>query len=128
MVIVVDALVVFGCSSAGGTSGTTTTSGVGGGGGLTPEPCSVSAPTECPDPAPRYADVAPVLEAKCVTCHSGAAGGPWPLTDYPHVADWQSEVRSELLDCSMPPADAGASITDDERTLILTWLRCGAPE
>lgn len=93
-----------------------------------PEQCSVTAPTACPDPAPRYADVAPVLQAKCVTCHSGVAGGPWPLTDYEHVADWQNEIRAELLDCSMPPADAGAPITKEESTLLLNWVRCGAPE
>lgn len=93
-----------------------------------PEPCSATAPTACPDPAPRYADVAPVLQAKCVTCHSGVAGGPWPLTNYEHVADWQNEIRAELLDCSMPPADAGAPITKEESTLLLNWVRCGAPE
>lgn len=93
-----------------------------------PGPCLVSPPTECPDPAPKYADVVPVLEQKCVTCHSGVAGGPWPLTDYDHVASWQNEIRGELVSCSMPPLDAGAHITEDERTLILTWLRCGAPQ
>lgn len=88
----------------------------------------VVAPTACPDPAPKYADVAPVFAAKCATCHSGAADGPWPLADYDHVASWQGEIRSQLLSCSMPPPDAGASITDEERMLILTWLRCGAPQ
>jgi len=39
-------------------------------GGTSDEPpsaCDVPIPTSCPDPAPRYADVAPVFENRCVT-------------------------------------------------------------
>jgi hypothetical protein len=89
--------------------------------------CSVRAPTECPDPAPRYADVSPIITARCITCHNGVPNGPWPLIGYDHVADWQNEIRDELLRCSMPPPDAGAALPDDERTAILVWLRCGLP-
>jgi uncharacterized membrane protein len=97
-------------------------------GNETPTVCSsVPAPTTCPDPAPRYADVAPVFERRCVICHAGAPGGPWSLADYGHVADWQDTIRSSLRDCSMPPADAGVPMTLEERTAILTWIRCGLP-
>ena len=91
--------------------------------------CSVRAPTECPDPAPRYADVSPIFTARCITCHNGVPNGPWPLIGYDHVADWQDTIRDELLRCSMPPPDAGASavLPDDERMAILVWLRCGLP-
>lgn len=89
--------------------------------------CTVTAPTDCPDPAPRYADVAPIIGAHCASpCHWGAPGGPWPLTDYPHVADWQDVVRDDLLDCSMPPPEADSTMTDAERTAILVWIRCGS--
>jgi hypothetical protein len=37
-------------------------------------------------------------------------------------------VRDELLDCSMPPLDSGASMTTEERKAILTWILCGFPE
>jgi hypothetical protein len=91
--------------------------------------CTITAPTACPDPAPRYAEVAPIIGQHCASpCHWGAPGGPWPLTDYPHVADWQDVVRDDLLDCSMPPPEANSTITDAERTAILVWIRCGAPE
>jgi hypothetical protein len=91
-------------------------------------PCNVEPPTECPDPAPTYVDVKPIFDSRCVVCHDGEFGGPWPLVDYPHVADWRTEIRGELQDCSMPPADAGFTISDEERTAILTWILCGARE
>jgi hypothetical protein len=68
-----------------------------------------------------------IIERRCLGCHSGVPEGPWPLTTYEHVADWQDVVRTDLLDCSMPPPDAGVPITIDERIAILTWIRCGFP-
>lgn len=90
-------------------------------------PCVVPAPTSCPDPMPRYADVEPIFAERCVSCHFGGAGGPWPLTSYRHVADWNDTIRAAMLNCSMPPLGA-ARITVDDRVRILTWLRCGFPE
>lgn len=113
-------------SAACTTSGDSPAGGPDGGRSLV---CSVTAPAACPDPAPRYADVAPIIDQRCATpCHSGVPNGPWPLTDYAHVADWADAVRADLLDCSMPPADGGVPITTDDRTAVLTWIRCGAPE
>ena len=92
--------------------------------------CGVVGPTECPSPTPRYADVATIVDQRCTgPCHSGLlAEGPWPLTDYPHVADWASVIRGELLSCAMPPADSGVAMSLDERLAILSWIRCGSPE
>jgi hypothetical protein len=91
-------------------------------------PCTVRAPTACPEPPPRYADVLPIFEQRCIICHSGAPNGPWPLDGYEHIADWQDNIRSDMLDCSMPPFDAGVPITLEERMAILTWIRCGLPK
>lgn len=99
-----------------------------GGPGDDPTPsCSVPAPTSCPSPAPRYADVAPIFESRCVRCHAGEPGGPWSLADYGHVSDWQDTIRVSMRDCSMPPPDAGVPMTVEERVAILTWIRCGLP-
>lgn len=89
-----------------------------------PVQCNALAPA-CPDPAPTFADVQPIFQARCVSCHYGAVGGPWPLEDYGHIADWQSEVRGALVSCSMPPPGMG-EIPDAERLAILNWLACGA--
>ena len=90
-------------------------------------PCSVKAPTSCPMPSPHYGDVAPIIESRCSSCHGKAWMGPWPLDNYEHVADWADTIRSNLVDCTMPPADAGIPMTNDERMVILNWLRCGHP-
>jgi hypothetical protein len=88
--------------------------------------CGVAAPTSCPSPAPTYADIAPIVQRLCIPCHIGAADGPWPLTAYQHVADWQDIIRAAMLDCTMPP-DAGFPMTRTERLTVLTWIRCGLP-
>jgi mono/diheme cytochrome c family protein len=88
--------------------------------------CTVAAPLACPEPAVLYADVAPIFEQRCASCHTGAAGAAWSLRDYEHVADWQDVVRAEVLHCMMPPADSGVTISDEERQTILAWVKCGA--
>lgn len=90
--------------------------------------CAPTAPSECPNPAPRYADVAPIFEQRCASCHNGAKDAPWPLDTYGHVADWATVVRDELLQCLMPPEDSGVEMPPEERQAILVWVRCGAPE
>lgn len=90
--------------------------------------CNVPAPTSCPTPAPRYPEIAAIIKQRCASCHSPLWTGPWPLDTYRHVADWQDTIQSNMLDCSMPPPDAGVPITLAERVSILTWIRCGLPQ
>jgi hypothetical protein len=93
-----------------------------------PPPCTVIAPTSCPDPAPRYADIAPIVGERCVPCHYGMPNGPWPLNSYRHLVDWHDTIPDVLRTCLMPPPDSGMTMTDDERVAILTWLLCGYRE
>jgi hypothetical protein len=90
--------------------------------------CTIRAPTVCPDPPPHWSEVQPIFQRRCVLCHNGMVGGPWPLLQYEHVADWYDVVRAMLLDCSMPPPDAGVYMPDEDRTAILTWILCGLPQ
>jgi len=90
--------------------------------------CAPIAPTECPDPVPRYPDVAPIFDRRCASCHTGITDAQWPLDNYAHVADWASFIRDELLSCAMPPADSGVTMAPEERDAILVWVRCGYPE
>jgi hypothetical protein len=87
--------------------------------------CPVPPPTECPNPPPHYPDIAPIVQRLCVPCHAGLPNGPWPLTDYTHVADWQDIIRGAMLDCSMPPITAAFAMKADERAALLTWILCG---
>ncbi len=86
------------------------------------------APETCANPARRYADVKPLFDAHCVTCHQGQLGGPWSLRSHTDITDWAGEVRDDIADCSMPPADAGTVMSNEDRAVILDWLRCDAPE
>jgi hypothetical protein len=91
-----------------------------------PAECDVTAPTTCPDPSPRYADVKPIFAQYCAGCHNGR-DGMWPLSSYQHVADWYGEIRGQLLVCTMPPPASGIVMPRAERERILTWIRCGFP-
>jgi uncharacterized membrane protein len=71
--------------------------------------------------------VQPIIQQRCVTCHSGTTD-LWPLTTYEHVADWYDVIPGEVVNCRMPPPDAGVAITNEERVAILTWLLCGFPQ
>ena len=90
--------------------------------------CDVTPPTSCTDPTLDYAAIEPILQQRCLQCHGGQPGGPWPLDAYEHVADWANEIRAQLSSCTMPPADAGIPITSEEREKVLLWVRCGAPK
>lgn len=95
------------------------------GGALT---CAVDAPTSCPDGGPTFATVHPIFEGNCVPCHNGAvADGPWPLKTYEEIVSWSDDVRALLASCEMPPLDAGAIMSDEDRHTILQWLRCNYP-
>jgi hypothetical protein len=98
-----------------------------GGSSSRPEGCPLTPPTTCPDPKPGYADVKPIFEQRCYSCHDGNHQ-QWPLTTYQHVADWFGEVRAQMIACSMPPASAMSEMTVGERRQILEWIRCGYPE
>lgn len=93
-----------------------------------PTPCLVEAPTACTAPELRWADVAPIFENRCQSCHDGKPSSPWPLDTYAHVADWYDVLRDELLHCNMPPREAVEELPLEERDKLLMWIRCGFPE
>jgi hypothetical protein len=90
-------------------------------------PCKAKAPTSCPDPPTRYADVEPIIAQRCLSCHDGLHE-QWPLTNYEHVSDWYDQIRAQMLSCSMPPSDSGIDMPVEERETLLRWIRCGYPE
>lgn len=90
--------------------------------------CTVTPPSQCPDPPVHYGDVEPIFVERCVPCHDGTPGGPWGLLSYSHAASWYNEIQDVMLNCEMPPTDAGIAMTDGEREEILGWIRCGVPQ
>ena len=84
---------------------------------------------ECPALVPSFKnDVKPVLDARCNNCHvPGLVGAPWPFDSYQDTVDWKTLVLQDLHDCSMPPADAGAPLSEAERNTLNAWIVCGTP-
>jgi hypothetical protein len=95
--------------------------------GGAPIACDVEPPTACTEKDLGYADIEPIIEKRCFSCHDGS-GEQWGLTSYEHVADWFVEVRAMMATCSMPPPDAGIAMPTEEREKILMWIRCGYKE
>ncbi len=88
--------------------------------------------------APTFsADVAPIMYAKCVTCHRPGEVAPMSLITYRDVRPWASSIREKVTSRVMPPWHAdrqyGAfrneqSLTQSEIDTIVTWANAGAPE
>lgn len=114
------ALLLLACGPAPGMMTAADMSPLDGGLGI----CPVPAPTACPSPVPHFADVQPIIERRCVSCHNGN-GPEWPLKEYRQVADWQDSVHDRVLNCTMPPPEAMIPMTARERTAILEWIKCG---
>jgi hypothetical protein len=126
-VLAVAVAMLTGCAGSGAGGGDAGAVGELGDTGVAPLICSAVAPTACTiDPPPTYGQIAGIVAARCVPCHDGVdPDGPWPLTSYDDLADWNDIVRDELVACTMPPADGGVTLPDDERQALLMWLRCG---
>jgi thiol-disulfide isomerase/thioredoxin len=84
-----------------------------------------------------HADVAPLVEARCATCHRPGQVGPFPLLSYRDVRSRRAVVREVVAEGRMPPWHADAPrgvfendlrLGDDEKALLLSWLDAGAPE
>ena len=84
------AAIITACSSGGSRRGDSP------GSTSAPLVCDVTLPSSCSDMSLRWADVEPIFEERCIGCHSGDPGGPWPLTSYEHAADWANEIRSQM--------------------------------
>jgi hypothetical protein len=92
--------------------------------------CAATLPKTCPQ-SPSYAkDIAPLVKRVCGPCHSqGGIASDRDLTTYANLTKLETTVLVQVNSCSMPPPDAGpeSTLTSDERTELLQWLVCGAP-
>ena len=81
-------------------------------------------------------DIAPVLQAKCVACHSEGGVGPFAMKDYATVKGWAPMIREAIRTKTMPPWHADplvgkfkhdASLSSDQVKMIVHWVEAGAP-
>ena len=82
-------------------------------------------------------DIAPILNAKCVTCHRPGEVAPMALLTYQDVRPYARSIREKVATRQMPPwfADKSAgtfandpSLTDAEIATISSWVEAGAPQ
>jgi len=109
--IFVAALTIFGagCSSGSAADG-----------------CPATYPMTCPSPAPSFAaDVAPLIQEHCTSCHGPGQQLP-TLGTYENIASPtnQQHVFFRLQYCTMPPPPR-TPLTAQERDTILGWIVCG---
>jgi len=101
-------------------------------------------PTATPPGNPTfYADVLPILQQNCQSCHQDAGmnlGGmiaPWPLVTYEDASSRARRIASAVRAGRMPPWSAAASqqgvfrnervLADADKETIIAWAENGAP-
>lgn len=80
-------------------------------------------------------DVAPVLKARCMNCHTQGGIAPWAMSSYDMVRGFSPMIREVLRTNRMPPWHADPHVGDwsnyrgipaDEKKLIVDWIESGA--
>jgi len=82
-------------------------------------------------------DVAPILYAKCATCHHPGEAAPMSLLNYKEVRPWAKSIREKVVSREMPPwyADPNhgeflndSRLSQDQIDTIKSWVEGGAKE
>jgi hypothetical protein len=80
--------------------------------------------------------VAPLLQAKCVSCHSPGNVAPWSMTNYNIVRAYSSLIRAKVASKEMPPWHADPnygrfknnfSMSPAEEKILVDWTLAGSP-
>ncbi len=83
-------------------------------------------------------DVAPILQAKCETCHRDGSMAPMSLVTYQEVRPWARAIKNRVAAREMPPwhidktvgiqkFQNDMSLSDAQIDTIVTWVDAGAP-
>ncbi len=81
-------------------------------------------------------DIAPILEARCVSCHQTGGIGPFAMTDYAVVKGFAPMIREAVRTGRMPPwhpdPEVGAfkhdySLSAEQKRTLVHWIEAGAP-
>jgi thiol-disulfide isomerase/thioredoxin len=89
------------------------------------------------DKVPSYAeDVAPILHARCASCHRPGQVAPFSLLTYEQAHRWAASIMEVVGDRRMPPWHADPryghfandrSLTPREQAVLIAWAKEGAP-
>ncbi len=81
-------------------------------------------------------EIAPIVQARCLSCHRSGGRGPMPLTTYEEARPWAKAIKEEVLARRMPRwrvVRGYGDFTNDpslsafEIALIAAWADGGAP-
>lgn len=81
-------------------------------------------------------EIAPIVQRRCVSCHSPGGRAPMPLTTYDEVRPWAKAIKEEVLARRMPKwhvVRGYGDFTNDpslsafEVSLVAAWADGGAP-
>jgi mono/diheme cytochrome c family protein len=90
-----------------------------------------------PDQPTFTRDVAPILHARCVSCHRAGEVAPMALLTYEEARPWARSIKNKVVSRQMPPwmAEPGVGVfandprlTDTEIATIAKWVDEGAPQ
>jgi hypothetical protein len=84
-------------------------------------------------------DVAPILQAKCESCHRPTSMAPMSLITYEEVRPWAKAIASRVESRQMPPWHIDKtigiqkfkndrSLSDEQIDTIVRWVAAGAPK
>jgi hypothetical protein len=107
-----------------------------------PETEAIGCPLERPEAGPREATVtfdrhvAPILQRRCVVCHSKGQIAPFALTTFRQASGWAQAMAEAVVERRMPPWHADpafgtfandAHLSEQEIDILSTWARQGCP-
>ncbi|MEM6926936.1 MAG: hypothetical protein AAF602_08420 [Myxococcota bacterium] len=89
--------------------------------------------------APTFAEVGPIFESRCISCHQEGGIGPFRLDTYADAKPWADASAAATAARSMPPflvvGDGSCGefedsewLTDEQLATIADWAAAGAPE
>ena len=82
-------------------------------------------------------EIAPIVKARCVSCHAPGGRAPMPLTTYEEVRPWARAIKEEVLTRRMPKWHVvrgygdfknDPTLSPFEIGLIAAWADGGAPK
>ena len=76
-----------------------------------------------------YADVSPILDAHCNSCHTAGGSAPFALDSYSDASSRSGRLIARAVDgdgSPMPPS--GLTLSAEEADTLVAWDAAGAPE
>jgi peroxiredoxin len=80
--------------------------------------------------------IAPILLAKCQSCHRAGGNAPWAMSNHQTVRRWSAMMKEVLMTARMPPWHADPqighfqfdrSLSAEEKWALVRWIDAGAP-